>query len=682
VGYTLEEFKKLKLQDFLEDEVYKIDSSAQEKMQAGETFLFSRKLKRKDGSLIDAEFNARMINDNKILAFIHDVTARNEAEKKITEISEKYQHLFEKTPMPLWVWEVGSLNFIDVNEAAIMQYGYSREEFLKMKVTDVRPESDIENLMIFFDNAPAGYRKAGIWKHKKKDGSLIDVEVTSHDFNYKDKKCRIVLVNDVTEKLIVERRLAESEIKYRTMIEHNQAGIYQTSMSGEILSCNNAFVKMLGYNSKEELFKEGAHALYFFTSRRKEFLDQLLLHRELNNFEIELKRKDGQPVHIIENCYLRKDLVTGDEIIEGTLIDISKRIIAEEALRESLKEVTDYKYALDQAAIVSITDENGIIKYVNENFCKLYQYSANEVIGENHGHLINSGYHSKSFWQKFWAQIKTGKVLKAEVCNKSKDGSLHWGDTTIVPFLNQLGNPYQYVAIRSDITEKRKLERDIIEQQILQQKLITEMTIAAQEKERNELGKELHDNINQILATVKIYLGMAKVKEGVHNGLNLIEQSYEYVDEAMEEIRKLSHSLVAPSLGDIGLYEALEELVLEVNTAGNMEVRLKYEIDKSEMIDDKEELMLYRIVQEQINNIRKYAKATDVFIHFKTEDNFQRIHITDNGVGFDTTKKAKGIGLKNIQSRVEFYSGNLNIISAPGKGCTLEINIPLKKNSI
>jgi two-component system sensor histidine kinase UhpB len=101
-------------------------------------------------------------------------------------------------------------------------------------------------------------------------------------------------------------------------------------------------------------------------------------------------------------------------------------------------------------------------------------------------------------------------------------------------------------------------------------------------------------------------------------------------------------------------------------------------MDKSQMIDNKEELMLYRIVQEQINNIRKYSKAKNVIILLSIEGNSQQLSIIDDGVGFDTSIKSRGIGLKNIQSRVEFYSGSMEIISAPGKGCTLNINIPLK----
>jgi len=348
--------------------------------------------------------------------------------------------------------------------------------------------------------------------------------------------------------------------------------------------------------------------------------------------------------------------------------------LAEEALQKSIKEIVDYKYALDQAAIVSITDSEGIIKYVNENFCTLYGYTSKEAIGQNHNMLINSGYHPKSFWKKFWQTIDKGKVLKAEVCNRSKDGKLHWGDTTIVPFLNKMGKPYQYLAIRSDITERRELEKVLMEQQLQQQKFITEMTIAAQEKERNELGKELHDNINQILATVKIYLDLAKAKDTIP--LHLVKKSYEYVDMAMVEIRKLSHSLVAPSLGDIGLQGALEELVNNMNINNLHKVELINEISSAQLIDNKMELMVYRIIQEQMNNINKYAKAKKAVIHLSTGGKTLHLSVSDDGVGFDTSQKSMGIGLQNIKSRVEFYSGKLNIISAPGHGCSLEISIP------
>jgi two-component system sensor histidine kinase UhpB len=129
-------------------------------------------------------------------------------------------------------------------------------------------------------------------------------------------------------------------------------------------------------------------------------------------------------------------------------------------------------------------------------------------------------------------------------------------------------------------------------------------------------------------------------------------------------------------LGDIGLHEVLEELVQITNVPNGLQVQLVNEIDNGQMIDDKKELMLYRIVQEQMNNIHKHAQAKTVIIHLKKAGNNLHLSIADDGVGFDSTQKASGIGIKNIQSRVEFYSGKVNIISAPGKGCILEISIP------
>lgn len=190
------------------------------------------------------------------------------------------------------------------------------------------------------------------------------------------------------------------------------------------------------------------------------------------------------------------------------------------------------------------------------------------------------------------------------------------------------------------------------------------------------MGRELHDNINQILATVKIYLGL--VKSGQNLSEDLVGKSYEYVDYAIEEIRKLSHSLVAPSLSEHGLKKVLHELLEDTNLFNSMQVQLLVDekIDDTE-IDENKELMIYRIVQEHLNNITKYAQAKEAFITLKSENGNLVLTIADNGVGFDTSQKSKGIGLKNIKSRVDFYSGSMNVISAPGQGCTLEVCISL-----
>ena len=187
---------------------------------------------------------------------------------------------------------------------------------------------------------------------------------------------------------------------------------------------------------------------------------------------------------------------------------------------------------------------------------------------------------------------------------------------------------------------------------------------------------ELHDNVNQILAGVLLNLGMAKGKP-VSEQNEWIDKSSEYVYMAINEIRKLSHRLAPVSIDDNSLKETFEALLKSINI--NHQYKIKFsikEVDQIQIIGDIQ-LNLYRILQEQLNNIIKYSKAGIIEVSLLLVENAIQLRIYDNGVGFDTKNNRKGIGLNNIKKRAELFSGNFNVKSSPGNGCEINVEIPL-----
>jgi signal transduction histidine kinase len=241
------------------------------------------------------------------------------------------------------------------------------------------------------------------------------------------------------------------------------------------------------------------------------------------------------------------------------------------------------------------------------------------------------------------------------------------------PIFNKQGEYKGALAMISDISDKVKLQQQLVNAQRNKQREIVKAVIIAQERERNHLGQELHDNVNQILAGVKLYLGIAGKKNARLK--KLIEYPLELIDTSIEEIRLLCCKMVTP-IKNIDLKELVQRLANDFHQNANTKTAFSYSINNDSLPDDLK-LNIYRIIQEQTNNILKYADAKNVNISIKEEADAINIMVEDNGNGFNVSRRRTGIGISNMINRIESYNGRIEITSSEGNGCKIFISIPV-----
>lgn len=264
---------------------------------------------------------------------------------------------------------------------------------------------------------------------------------------------------------------------------------------------------------------------------------------------------------------------------------------------------------------------------------------------------------NKSSWEDEYKYIKA-------------DGSYAMVLDKGIVLRNEKGAAYRMVGAMQDITHVRQLENQLLQEKLLRQEEITKTTLKAQEKERSEIGKELHDNVNQLLASAKMMIEAALRSSEMHDVC--IKKSIEALTVAIAEVRNISHNMMTPVFEEREFSHTMKEMVENINLAGKLKVKLKATRGLMN-VNDELKLTIYRIIQEQMNNILKHADATEAELTFRETSTALEITISDNGKGFDPSIRRKGIGLSNIKNRAEMLNGKVEVLSSPGNGCTVKI---------
>lgn len=278
-------------------------------------------------------------------------------------------------------------------------------------------------------------------------------------------------LNQELEARVAKRtsELQQSEERFRHIFEQSPIGIALSDLDGRLIRVNSSLANIIGY-PKSELLKYFIQD-FFAVSRQQQRIQQIqqLLEQTLPvlSFEEQLVSQQGTRVWANFTSALILDNFARPSTIIHLIEDVSDRKQAEAELSRTLQELSDFKYALDQSAIVAITNADGVITYANDRFCEISKSSREELIGNTH-QLINSGYHSKEFFAELWQTISHGKTWRGEIQNRAIDRTYYWVDTTIVPFLDQSGKPWQYLAICTDITSRKWTE---LKAQLLKERL-------------------------------------------------------------------------------------------------------------------------------------------------------------------------------------------------------------------
>lgn len=369
----------------------------------------------------------------------------------------------------------------------------------------------------------------------------------------------------------------------------------------------------------------------------------------------------------------------------------------EQALKDSLKEIADIRFALDQSTIVAITDQRGIINYVNEEFCRISKYSREELLGQDH-RIINSGYHPKEFIRNLWTTIASGQVWKGELRNRAKDGSIYWVDTTIVPFLDEDGKPYQYVAIRHDITQLKLAEEQIRQQTI-------ELQRAAQLSFTGELAAGLAHEIKNPLAgiqgAVDILIRRREANDPEREALEGVRHQVQRIDGTVRalldrarprnlKLTRTSLTVLMQAAADLARAQLVgrgkdrvqiefvppaEDIVLVVDCGQVEDAVLNLMINAMEAIEDdgKVTLRIYRVAPDD-------QETAEIAV----------IEVSDNGRGIDaqdlanifspfftTSKGGTGLGLPAVRRIARVHGGGVDVKSTLGEGSTFIIRLPI-----
>ena len=547
-----------------------------------------------------------------------------------------------------------------VNNAYCRLTGYTRDELLKMKIQQV--VSSIDAGVLERTNAlKAGESTWTQARMLRKDGSEVYIEASTHRLANGNLQST---VQDITERRRAEKAGAESERRYAELVDQALEGITVRKPSGEFLFVNDMFCRIVGYTRAELLRMNIRDVVH---PEDAETIEQVERLRSGDNLRLEkrMRRKDGHVVYVAVSARRLQD---GN--LQTTIQDISDHKRAEQAREASERRYTDL---VEQAAdSIWIRDANGEMLYVNEAASRMLGYTREELLRTRSPELLHP---SDSRTASQVDRLKPLETLRIERVMRHKDGH----PVPVEASVRRLANG-DIQVISHDITERKRAEQRL-EQHAEEIRLMSQRLLEAQETERRNLAREMHDEVGQALTAARINLQELEQQTSSSPFATRVAQASGVIANLLQQVRQLSLSLHPSVLDDLGLAAALRWCVRERVGRSGLKVTLQVPEDLPRFAEVTE-ITLFRVFQEALSNVMKHAEARDMTVTIALEGGRLTLMIRDDGKGFSPEAARKhalsgaSLGLIGMQERVRLAGGEIMIESAPGKGTEMQVSVP------
>lgn len=617
-------------------------------------------------------------------------SAREQAElmkKKIAEEQEKTKMIIEFASEGIFIADEKG-QYVDVNPIGCRMLGYSKEELLKKNLRD----------LIFFDESDPplaldklleGETVTVERKLIKKDGSILHAEIVAKMLP--DKRFQ-GLVRDISERKHAEDVLRQSEERFRAFFSSDVIGTFYGDTFGNVYSANDEFLRILELSKVD--FEKDKIRIQDFTPGEFHHQDEenILLakkHGSCQPYEKQFISKNGKRIWVLVGFVIVGK--SKDEIL-GYVLDLTKLKEAEENYKslyieneELLQRLQLHLERIPLAYI--ILDSNFKIKFFNPEAEKIFGYKNSEVRGKDpYDFLIPES--SKQLVDEKKRRWLLGDMNANGINeNITKDGKIILCEWYNTPILDENGNLVEVISMGIDVTEREKSK---LELQKSEQKLraLASHLQSVREEERATIARELHDELGQILTSIKMNLLMMSKQvlqedESFDKSVfeNEINSMNEMIEHSVRRLKKLISELRPEVLDNLGLIPAVEWLIEQFITRSGVKVIYKPEI-KNLNLSKQKQLNIYRIIQESLTNALRHSKATEINLRITETENNLQISIQDNGQGFniDSLDPIHSIGITGMKERALSFGAELKIQSTSGNGTTVLLIVPLNNN--